>query len=286
MSTLLGFYATVLLALLALAGLLHLLPRLGRAGRRLSDALCVAPGLDAVIFLFVAAPMLAGVFVPVALGLGLGWGVLFFVAGVAAQITAVCLWTVLHELAHRQEVRQERIVTVLNRKYGRWRNHAAVWWTAWAVPLFVFIRLAEYVVYRPLTLLVRLPKYDDREWVAVSRHKFEGLVGHDRIWCLYCDWMTGVWSLGSEMLRNVESFWCPIRFASPEKCANCRTDFPDVAGGWVPADGTMADVVRTLDEKYPAPNGDSPWFGHPVRLTVGGRPTAPAPAEHPTTAGE
>ena len=47
--------------------------------------------------------------------------------------------------------------------------------------------------------------------------KVEGLVGHDRIWCLYCDWMTGVWSLGTEMLRNVESFWCPLRFSSDAK---------------------------------------------------------------------
>ena len=37
------------------------------------------------------------------------------------------------------------------------------------------------------------------------------VIGHALIWCLYCDWMTGVWSLGTEMLRNVESFWYPIR---------------------------------------------------------------------------
>jgi hypothetical protein len=112
-------------------------------------------------------------------------------------------------------------------------------------------RLGQYLVYPPLTWLVRLPKYNTAEWVNVSRHKFEGLVGHDLIWCLYCDWMTGVWSLGTEMLRNVESFWCPIRFRSDKKCENCTLDFPDLDNGWAPADGTMADVVKAHARPVP-----------------------------------
>jgi hypothetical protein len=102
------------------------------------------------------------------------------------------------------------------------------------VPIFAAARIGQYLVYPPLTWLVRLPKYNTAEWISVSRHKFEGLVGHDLIWCLYCDWMTGVWSLGTEMLRNVESFWCPIRFRSDKKCENCTLDFPDVDNGWAP----------------------------------------------------
>ena len=35
--------------------------------------------------------------------------------------------------------------------------------------------------------------YKQAEWVNVSRTKFDGLVGHDLIWCLYCDWR---WSDG------------------------------------------------------------------------------------------
>ena len=50
----------------------------------------------------------------------------------------------------------------------------------------------------------------------------------DLIWCLYCDWMTGVYAFGGEMLRNVESFWCPIRFYDGKKCENCKIDFPDI----------------------------------------------------------
>ena len=81
--------------------------------------------------------------------------------------------------------------------------------------------------------------------------------------------MTGVWSLGSEMLRNVESFWCPIRFDNEKKCDNCHHDFPDVLGGWVKSDADMNAVIDVLKEQY----GDvaiNSWFGHPARLTVEG----------------
>jgi hypothetical protein len=93
--------------------------------------------------------------------------------------------------------------------------------------------MAEVFVYPPIQWLTGFPSYRSGDWVNVSRHKFSGLVGHDLIWCLYCDWMTGIWSLGTEMLRNVESFWCPIRFSNTAKCDNCSVDFPDVKNEWV-----------------------------------------------------
>ena len=86
--------------------------------------------------------------------------------------------------------------------------------------------------------------------------------------------MTGIWSLGSEMLRNVESFWCPIRFYSDKKCENCAIDFPDINGGWVQADGNMADVVKLIETKQA--DGNSAWFGHPNRVTIEGQPQNPA----------
>jgi hypothetical protein len=99
--------------------------------------------------------------------------------------------------------------------------------------------------------------------VNVTRQKFDGLVGHDRIWCLYCDWMTGVWSLGGEMLRNVETFWCPIRFLDAKKCENCKVDYPDIDNGWTDAKGNIADAVQTLVDHYeaePRPPKNA-WFG-------------------------
>ncbi|QOJ01468.1 MAG: hypothetical protein HRU70_13630 [Phycisphaeraceae bacterium] len=259
---------------LALALVLHAIPRLGPAGRRLSASLCRAPGLDLVVFAFVHGPQIAGVWAAmhhlsgtwgawVAAGAGLA-------AGVVSQAVGLILWMRAHEACHAAAMKGPRIKSTLNRLLGgglggAWRNYLAVWWTAWAVPVFTLIRIAQVLVYPPLTWLVRLPKYDASVWVRVSRQKFEGLVGADRIWCLYCDWMTGVWSLGGEMLRNVESFWCPIRFASPEKCERCTVDFPDVSGGWVDARAGMKDVVNVLEAKYPGPGGDNSWFGHPAR---------------------
>lgn len=254
-------------ALLCGAGLLHLIPRLGPAGRRASAWLCQAPGLDALVAYFTVLPLVVGPIVA-------GWAGL--AGALIGQVLSVQIWIALHELANRQAVRGPRIVKVINRIVGRWRNHTAIWVTAVVTPAFSIVRAAEIFAYPPLTWLVGLPPYSAADWVSVSRHKFQGLVGHDLIWCLYCDWMTGVWSLGTEMLRNVESFWCPIRFQSEKKCANCRLDFPDVDHGWVDAAGTMADVTATLEQAHSG--GTHAWFGHPVRITVHGKPPAIEPA--------
>jgi hypothetical protein len=202
------------------------------------------------------------------------------VGAVAGQVAGVLIWQTGHEWANQQHVRGPRINKVLNRIFGPWRNYTAVWITALVTPVFWVVRLSEVALYPFLVKLVNFPAYDQGDWVNVSRHKFCGLVGHDLIWCLYCDWMTGVWSLGTEMLRNVESFWCPIRFHSEKKCANCAIDFPDVDNGWVPAHATMADVAATVERMQSGVpvNG---WFGHPSRvpLTVKGKEPAPREAE-------
>jgi len=261
MHILLWIYLTTIGGLLAGAGLVHLIATLGAIGRRISDALCRAPMVDVVVFYFTALPWVIWPIVA-------GW--LGLAVAVAAQITALLIWIALHELAHPAARRGPRIHGTIVRIIGRWRNHFAVWWTAWAVPVFWIVRFAEVFVYPPLTWSVRLPKYRHSEWINVSRHKFSGLVGYDLIWCLYCDWMTGVWSLAGEMLRNVESFWCPIRFYSDKKCDNCKVDFPDIDGGWVPADRDMNDVTAVLKDKYHGDGRANPWFGHPARLTVEG----------------
>jgi hypothetical protein len=241
---------------------LHLVPRLGAAGRRASEALCRAPGLDLLITYFTVAPLFVGPIVA-------GWR--GFVGAVAGQVTGLLIWQTGHEWANRQHVRGPRIVKVLNRIVGPWRNYTAVWITAIVTPVFWVVRLAEVALYPFLVRLVNLPAYDQGEWVNVSRQKFCGLVGHDLIWCLYCDWMTGIWSLGTEMLRNVESFWCPIRFDSAKKCANCAIDFPDVEHGWVAADATMHEVAATVERMHGG--RVHAWFGHPARvpLTVKGK---------------
>ena len=217
-----GLLAAILGLGVVLSGtaLLTALPRLGSMGKKVSEAFCRAPWLDAAMTWFIVVPLVAGPLVA-------GW--LGLLAAIVGQLVGLLTWTALHELAHPAVRRGPRIVKVLNRTLGTWRNHAALWVMLPAVPLFRLIRVAQMTVYPALVALVKLPRYRTGEWVNVSRHKFDGLLGHDLIWCLYCDWMTGLWSLGSEMLRNIESLWCPIRFDSQKKCENCRIDFPDVA---------------------------------------------------------
>ena len=260
--------AATFAAILAGAGVLHLLPRLGHVGRAASDRLCAGLPLDLVVTYFLALPPIAGAIVA-------GWpGV---VAAVVAQVLGLVAWELLHEARHARTRGRAQILrannAVVGGRFGAIRNVTACFWTAWAVPIFWCIRVAQYAVYPPLIWLVDFPKYDAREWINVSRHKFEGLVGHDRIWCLYCDWMTGVWSLGTEMLRNVESFWCPVRYSNTAKCSNCVREFPDIDGGWVDAGGDVRDAALVVRDKY---GGDGPnaWFGHDSRrvpLRVNGR---------------
>jgi len=267
MSPLLIVFIATVAGILIGAGLLHALTHMGSSGKALAAWFTRAPGLDLLITYFTVLPMGIGLVVG-GRNDGLFGALAGLVLAVAGQVVGVMIWTVLHEFAHREVHKGPRIVYELNRNVGRVRNHTAVWITSLAVPIFWFVRLGEYVIYPPLTWVIRLPKYNDAEWVNVSRQKFDGLVGHDLIWCLYCDWMTGIWSLGSEMLRNIESFWCPIRFSSTAKCENCKIDFPDVENTWVPADGTIADVATLLHEKMA--EGNFSWHGHPTRLTVEG----------------
>ncbi|HEV7298978.1 MAG TPA: hypothetical protein VGN72_06390 [Tepidisphaeraceae bacterium] len=253
--------ALTALVLGSLAAWLTLVPRLGTTGRSVADRFAKAPLLDLVVATFTWLPW-------VACGIAFGW--LGMLGSIVGQAIVLAGWCFAHEMMHREAAKGPRIVKFINRTVGRGRNHIALWVTLIALPAFWFIRIAEFAIYWTLPALLGFPKYKQSEWINVSRQKFEGLVGHDLIWCLYCDWMTGVYSLGAEMLRNVESFWCPIRFYDGKKCDNCKTDFPDITGGWVPATGTMTDVVATMEKQYG--DGNRSWFGHRTRLTVKGKP--------------
>ncbi|MGH7178349.1 MAG: hypothetical protein ACREJC_13305, partial [Tepidisphaeraceae bacterium] len=238
------------------------------APRRLADASAHAPLLDLWVAILTWIPWVVG-------GVSGGW--IGFAGTLAGQMVALGVWCLGHELIYREAARGPRIVKFINGAVGRWRNHLALWLTLIALPGFWFIRILQIVAYWPLVVLLRFPRYRQSDWVSVSRHKFDGLVGHDLVWCLYCDWMTGVYALGAEMLRNVESFWCPIRFYDGKKCENCCVDFPDINDGWAPADANMHDVDRVMREKYG--DGRREWFGHPARLTVHGEPL-PKPQIH------
>lgn len=268
----LAAFVWITLALLALAAVIHALQLFGPPGRAISSWLTVAPGLDLIVTAFTIAPMFVG---PIL------WGWAGFIGAVVGQYAALILWTISHELFHIKKRRGPKIYKENNKAVGVARNLIACFWTSLAVPTFWIVRVTELLVYPVVAGVGRLPKYRQGDWVTVSRQKFSGLVGHDLIWCLYCDWMTGIWSLGSEMLRNVESFWCPIRFTDKTKCENCALDFPDINHGWTDANGTIADVAALIERQYvaePRPP-ENAWFGHPVRLTVKGKVTDEARRE-------
>lgn len=255
-NTLVALYLAITLVLVLGGLLLQTLPAFGKATKPLLQVLTQGFGLDLAIAYFTLFPPIIGTIVAGWQGLGIA---------IIAQISAVWLWAIIDEWRHRSQDSEDNIHRTLGKIVGQWRNHLAVWITALAVPTFWIVRFSEWIVYPPLTVLVKLPRYNTNEWVNVSRQKFEGLIGYDLIWCLYCDWMTGVWSLGTEMLRNVESFWCPIRFYSEKKCENCKIDFPDVTDSWVKADGSLKDVTTLLQDKYSQVDECS-WHGHPHRL--------------------
>src|ERR1700722_9265457 len=101
----LRIFCVTLLALLAGTAVLHLLPRLGNLGRRLSAALCEAPGLDLVIAFFVVLPLACGPLIA-------GWRGL--IGAIAGQFFTVIIWGRLHELANLQAARGARRVRTLN----------------------------------------------------------------------------------------------------------------------------------------------------------------------------
>ncbi|MHC4218705.1 MAG: hypothetical protein ACYSU7_09655 [Planctomycetota bacterium] len=227
---------------LAAAVLLTLLPRAGRAGRAVAEACARAPLLDVIFALLTWVPWLAA-------GLAAGWT--GFAGAIVGQVIVVVLWVRGHELAHREAVRGPRLVKVHRRLVGWWRNHLGLWFSALALGPLWMVRFAEILLYPFLQWFLGFPPY---------RHG---------------DWMTGVYALGGDMLRNVESFWCPIRFHNTKKCVNCVVDFPDVDDGWVPAEGSMADVEKTLLRFYG--DGRREWFGHPARRAGEGQPPEDAP---------
>lgn len=217
-----------------------------------SDFFCEAPGLDFAIFSMTLVPWIMGYSY-------IGWlGVLYSLIG---ELFVLYSFNLIHERI-MYKYQGPKLHKTLNQIVGFVRNHLALFICLLALPIFLSIRLGQIFIYPMLRWTLRFPKYKTSEWINVSRQKFDGLVGHDMVWCLYCDWMTGLYSLAGEMLRNVESFWCPIRFYNGKKCDNCQMTFPDLKD-WVPAGGKMQDVQDLLLEKYPPESDkDRTWYGY------------------------
>jgi len=215
-----------------------------------TDVIAAAPALDFFISLFT--------WIPWTVGVGC-WGWMGLGAAVVAQILFLHAFCLVHRALRGKKGRT--LTDAQGRVLGPIRNQLCLLVQTPAIFAFVGIRAAQLVLYPAIAALGRLPTYRQSEWVNLSRHKYSGLIGYDLLWCWYCDWMTGLWCLGSEMLRNIESFWCPIQFQSPEKNAHASIDFPDVKK-WAPPNGTMEDAVRLIEQHYDKKSPNS-WWGHP-----------------------
>jgi len=243
-----AIFAAILLLLIAVVRLCY----------RVYPDTAYAPMLDVWVSLFSWAPWVAG-------GVCFGW------RGLLASLAAQAL--VLHVFCWGDRLLRGKkgftIMGTLRKMVGVCGNQLGLYATLPALPLFLQIRLAQWVLYPILTATVRFPKYCHRDWISLSRQKFDGLVGYDLVFCLYCEWAAGVYGLGAEMLRNVESFWCPIRFHHEKKCDNCRMDFPDISS-WVKPEGSMEEVSQALETKY-RNHPTSSWWDHPDRRKDAGR---------------
>ena len=223
-----------------------------RVAFAVSEKITRAPMLDFFISLFTWMPWVAGAWLA-------GW--LGIVAALCAQFLALHGFCLSDRLMRGKKGRT--LTDAQNKLLGPVRNQIALLATTPAVPLFALVRVIEVLVYPAVAWIAKMPTYRHGDWVNLSRHKYDGLIGYDLVWCWYCDWMTGLWALGSEMLRNIESFWCPIRFRDDVKNTNALIDFPDIVK-WAPPDGTMEDAVRAFEEHYDG-KGKNSWWGHPDR---------------------
>jgi len=223
-----------------------------RVAFAITQGISRAPYLDFFVSLFTWMPWVAGAVLD-------GW--LGLAAAVVAQLLFLHAFCLVHRLLKGKKGRT--LTDAQGKVLGPVRNQLALLVQTPAIPVFVMVRFAELVLYPVIAVIGRLPTYRQAEWVNLTRHNYTGLAGYDLLWCWYCDWMTGLWALGTEMLRNIESFWCPIQFGSSEKNRNVALDFPDVKL-WAPSNGS-AEEAADLIEKYYTGRKKLSWWGHPDR---------------------
>ncbi|MDX1679670.1 MAG: hypothetical protein R3242_02965 [Akkermansiaceae bacterium] len=248
------------------AGLVALIPVVLIA-YRITDKILQPPGVDLVIGLYTFIPWIVGYCL---------WDWSGVLASVLAEVLCLHIFCIADRLVRGRPTRT--IMQANHQLVGVLRNQLGLHATLPAVPLFWAVRLGSFTVYPLVALFAKLPQYKHKEWVTISRQKFEGLIGYDMVWCLYCDWMTGLWSLVTEQLRNVESFWCPIRFHADKKCENCVSSFPDLEE-WTDHRASTNEVVDLLKEKYEGRESNS-WWGHKERCNSCPSSADPADSNH------
>jgi hypothetical protein len=229
---------------------------------RRSDWMAKPPGIDLVVIMLTVVP---GVYVWIkGVQIHQHWagGFAGFAVASVCQFIALELFHLFHTWhATRKGVANLRINHTIGSRFGHWRNRLGLWVTVPSVPFFLVNRMGHFTGYIPLMVVLDFPRFNHADYISVSRQKIENLIGADLVWCLYCDWMTGGWSLTTAMLNEVESFWCPLTFVDREKCEKCSHFFRmDL---WAPSNATPEQMREALN-KTQAARGSLGCLSSPV----------------------
>jgi len=212
-------------------------------GRRFSWV-AKPPAIDLIVILFTVAPWIAAWIAGVRIHGHWSGGIAGLAAVTASQILALELFDFLHlRLSARRGIRSLEINRTIERRFGKWHNRICLWLTVPSIPFFLMNRFA-FLGYYIFVILLGFTHFRHSDYITVSRQKIKNLVGADLVWCLYCDWMTGGWTLSTEMLNEVESYWCPLQFADRGKCEKCAKYFR--MEHWAPPDCSAEEVSHIV----------------------------------------
>lgn len=126
------------------------------------------------------------------------------------------------------------------------------------LPLFLYM-----LVFNRLYFWLRNQKpIDPKPYYRFDRHRIAHLGFMDRLWCEYCEWANGSLQWISDVVREIERRYCPIKNACDPHCAKAkvwREDFlphehelPELKRFFF--DGRYEDISRC--EKDAAPESD------------------------------
>ncbi len=212
-------------------------------GRKM-EFLARPPAVDFIVIGYTAGPWIAGGFAGA--GIHQYWlGALGGLTAVTfAQMIALELFDFIHcRIAARRGIQSLRINHTIERRFGKFKNRFCLWLTVPSIPLFLYNRFG-FLGFFIFEKMLGFSHFKTSDYITVSRQKIQNLVGADLVWCLYCDWMTGGWTLTSEILNEVESFWCPLQFDDRTKCEKCANYFS--TGHWTPPQTTAAEIGKIV----------------------------------------
>lgn len=92
------------------------------------------------------------------------------------------------------------------------------------VILDIFLTVYQWTAFS----LYRIPKVDRREYIIYERRFLDYLNIIQKVHCLYCSYVNGVFAYAVEIAARTERYWCPIKSAhKPSFSHGWYKDFAD-----------------------------------------------------------